>query len=575
MATPKKKTTPTPQNGSLTGSKIPMTAGEHNPSSDEPQQIGSGKFIVGSARSGEMLRKFNRWRERYNPLRGLNVQRAVTMLEQHQRGEFADPCWAYYFIECTDPDLFALCERRESALLELNWHVVPMVNRWSKIDKRAAKFDKALADDQIACLSESYERIDNLYESIRHMSSSSFRGFAHCEKYRNSAGEIAHLETVDQWNMVRDLLKGPWKYNPDAITARYESLPAENEIDPKDWIIRESRRHIDRIGLVKFIRANLSEKDWDAFIEIYGIPNGVVIGPSNVPPEKENEYAGSAKDIAEGGSGYLPNGSTYVPNQGPRGTNPFKPRLDYLTEKLILAGTGGLLTMLAQSGSGTLAGSAHQETFEKIARAEARKISEIYQGSIDGEILDKQFPGKPRLCYFEIAANDELDPEKIVKHALTLRQAGYKMDIAQLSEKTGYVLTEGPIEKIDVRSQQDDLREIDQEENEPTAGTKNRRRVKNRKATRGPDPEGMGKLLARSRDLFGESLAGDMQPLREALATALKGDDAGLPKRLQALYDALPGLGPEIIKADQSAGALEKILSAALANGLQPEPQKV
>jgi len=542
-----------------------MTAGQHEQSSDEPRALAPATFFAGAGTQSTRMRSFNRWSERYNPLRSLTVGRSISMLEQHQRGEFADPCWAYYFCECTDGDLFALCERRESALMELDWNISPVSVKWRKSN---STFDQALADEQIACLGERYDAIDNLYEAIRHMSTASFRGFAHCEKYRDASGEINHLEPVDQWNMVRDLLTGPWRYNPDAIACTYASLSPDLDVNPDDFLIVESRRHIDRMGLIKFVRGNLSEKDWDAFVEIYGIPNGVVIGPPNVPQGKEGEYTTSAQNIAEGGSGYLPNGSLYVPNNMPRGDNPFRPRLDYLTEKLVLAGTGGLLTMLTSPGSGTLAGSAHQEAFDQIARGEARKISAKFQKDVDAEVLDKNFPGKPHLARFAVAANDELDPDRIVEHALKLRQAGYKMSVAQLTEKTGYILSEGPIEKIDVRSQQDNPALLEEDEGDlPTV----KNRATDAATELGPDPAVMGKLLARGRLLFGGALANDLRPLREALAEVLAGNDAEITQRAQALYDAMPGLVDEIIGADGSADALEKILGAAAANGLQGE----
>jgi phage gp29-like protein len=562
MATPtsRKIQKPKPAN------KEPLTAGQHNQSGDEPSVLAPSTFFAGAGTQSTRLRSFDRWRERYNPLRGLSVGRAITMLEQQQRGEFADPCWAYFFIECTDADLFALCERRESALMELDWNISPVSVKWRKNDP---KFDKALADEQIACLGERYDAIDNLYEAIRHMSTASFRAFAHCEKYRDASGEINHLEPVDQWNMVRDLLNGPWRYNPEAISCTYAGLSPDLNVNPDDFLIVESRRHIDRLGMIKFIRSNLSEKDWDAFMEIYGISSGVVIGPPNVPQGKEGEYTAAAQNIAEGGSGYLPNGSLYVPNNMPRGDNLFRPRLDFLTEKLILAGTGGLLTMLTAPGSGTLAGSAHQEAFDQIARGEARKISAKFQKDIDAEVLDKNFPGKPHLASFAVAANDELDPDKIVDHALKLRQAGYKMSVAQLTEKTGYILTEGPIEKIDVRSQQDDPNLLAKDEDDVPS-------VKNRATTpgakRGPDAAVMGKLLARGRLIFGQALADDLRPLREALAEVLGSDDAQIATRAQALYDAMPGLADEIIGANGSTDAMEKILGAAAANGLQAAP---
>jgi len=399
-------------------------------------------MLAGATSTGNRARQWNRWRERYNPLRGLNIARAVTLFEQYQRGEMADPQWVYYFIEGADADLFAILERREAALLQLDWNIKLVSGKLSRDDDRLKNFDKSLAAEQAAALREAYERIDNLPEATSHLQLATFRGFAMTEKFRNAAGDTYHLELVDQWNMVRDLLRGRWKYNPDAIATTFYALPEENLVDPDDFLIRERDRHVNRIGLVKFIRANLSEKDWDAFIEIYGIPSGVIIGPQGVLPEKEEEYKGAARDISEGGSGYLPNGSTYTPNNMPDGDAPFRPRLDYLSEKLVLAGTGGLLTMLAQSGSGTLAGSAHQESFDMIARAEAKKISSIFQRSFDSEILDEAFPGKPRLAYFEIAANDELDPDKISSQALNFRKAGFKIDVEELSEKSGYQLTE-------------------------------------------------------------------------------------------------------------------------------------
>jgi len=427
--------------------------------------ITTATILTGSNPGGNRTRAWNRWRERYNPLRGLNISRSVTLLEQYQRGEMADPQWVYFFIEQSDADLFAILERREAALLQLDWNIKLASGGNPKNPAHRRSFDASLAAEQACALREAYERIDNLYEAVAHLQLATFRGFAHCEKHRFPDGGIRHLELVDQWNLVRDLLRGRWKYNPDALPISFAALPDSMLVNPAGFLIRESDRHVNRLALLKFIRANLCEKDWDAFIEIYGIPSGVVIGPPGVRPDQEEEYKNAAQNIAEGGSGYLPNGSVYAPNDQPRGTVPFRPRLDFLTEKLVLAGTGGLLTMLAQSGSGTLAGSVHQEAFNMIARAEARKISEIFQRQLDSEFLKANFPDKPTLAYFEIAANDELDPGAVTKHAETLRHAGYRIETAQLSEKTGYRLSDAALpEKIDVRSQQNNPGEVSADE---------------------------------------------------------------------------------------------------------------
>ena len=43
-------------------------------------------------------------------------------------------------------------------------------------------------------------------------------------------------------------------------------------------------RPLDEIARIKYVRANLSQKDWDAFIELYGIPGWIVFMPPNTPP---------------------------------------------------------------------------------------------------------------------------------------------------------------------------------------------------------------------------------------------------------------------------------------------------
>ncbi|MBI3987176.1 MAG: DUF935 family protein, partial [Lentisphaerae bacterium] len=375
----------------------------------------------------QRIKAANRWREQYNPLRGLTVRRAVSLLEAGQRGELAELHWAYYFVEMTDPDLLALIERRLAPLLETEWHI-------KTLDPETTGFDPALAESQTAFLKQQYERLENLYEAIEHLAMAQFRGYAHLEKTADK------LLPVDTWNVVRDGLTGPWKYNPEAQPIGFSSLPAANLIAPENFIIREIRRPINRWAIYKFICSNLSFKDWNAFVEIYGLPGAVVILPPNLQ-DKADEFRDAAKEVAEGASGSLPNGSDVKFSDSPRGSSPFRDHLKFLQEQLVLAGTGGLLTMLAQSGSGTLAGGAHEDTFDQIAAADARKISELLQKQFDKPALAQAFPGRPVLAYFELAAQEETDIGQIIDHAVKLKSAGYQLDPEELSEKTGYTLS--------------------------------------------------------------------------------------------------------------------------------------
>lgn len=351
-------------------------------------------------------------------------------MDSYDRGDFADLQWAYRAAENADETLFALVERRVSSIVEMEWTT-------KLADKKLPWFDASLAAEQQAALNEHYGQLDNLYEAIDHISMSIFRGFSICEIQPQNK----RLEPVDHWNVVRDGRSGAWKYNPDALQASFSSLPDANLITPDNFIIHcERRGHIDRLGLIKYCRYALGVKDWTAFIEIYGIPKGIVIMPNNIPAGKESEYEQAAELIASGSPGALPFGSDYKPNDAPRGTDPFTAYLTRLDQQIVLAGTGGMLTMLAQSGSGTLAGSAHAETFRQLARAHGRRISETMQRQIDKRILASEFPDKPILAYFTLEFLSPPSVDQVVEHASKLSSAGYKMDPAELSERTGYRL---------------------------------------------------------------------------------------------------------------------------------------
>jgi phage gp29-like protein len=412
----------------------------------------AGLDASGSVSLTRRLAAISRWRDFYDPLAGFNVARARALSEDYTRGWMADLQWTYFFLEGTDPDLFALVDRRTSRLLEMDYTVKLAKKATDDDDPKAKKPApapnseilsplRALAGEQEDFLREKLEKIDNLYEAIEHLAMASFRGYAHCEKWHGDDGEINHLEIVDQWNVIRDGLRGGWKYNPRAWQSGYFALSPDLVIDPANFLSREVRRHINRIALLKFTSKKLAEVDWDAFGEIYGIPSGVITGPPAVPQGKEEEFRAAAEEISQGGSGYLPYGSLYTKNDMPRAGAPFKERLEFLTEKLILVGTGGMLTMIAKSGSGTLAGSAHTDAFEQIAKGEARKISETINKQLVKPWLEAGFPGQPQLAYFDLSAQEETKLGEIVAHIATLKTAGYQVDADEVCERTGYTVT--------------------------------------------------------------------------------------------------------------------------------------
>ena len=370
--------------------------------------------------------KNHKWRDQYNPLRGLSLPKLVSLLESGERGAYADLQWFYHYMERSDAMIHAVIQRRRAALLACDWDI-----RVSA-DEDA---DAGLAAEQASFLREAYDRVENFRDAVSFMFSGFFRGYAHLEKHISPSGMVTRLEPVEQWFWVRDGLFGAWEYNQDARSGQARGLT----VDLENFLLLESVP-LNRMLAVLYLRKNLSQKDWDSFLEVYGIPSIFLVGPPNTPEAKESEYHTIAQEILSDGRGYLPYGSDVKYVNGGGNKPPFLEHIDYIDRQITLAATGGLLTMLAEAGSGTLAGNAHSDTFLQIARGDAALLSGLFQEQFDTPLLRQYFPDQPILAYFEFAPPAADEVSRVVRDAVELAKAGVRMDLNELGEKTGYKL---------------------------------------------------------------------------------------------------------------------------------------
>jgi phage gp29-like protein len=501
---------------------------------------------------GTVVNIQNHWREYYDPLRALNIPRAVALYDFSRRGLNAELQNVYREMEGLYPTLIGLIERRTSPLLEMEWTCQPVTPE--KLPRGATV---SQSEDQAACLREAYDRIDNLYDAIEWLELGAFRGWSHLEKiYANPGTEdltIEHLEPVEQWHWTRKSMYAEWEYIA-AATQTNVGVP----INYDQFVIHEVRRPLDRIALILWIRANLCEKDWDAFIELYGIPRWVIIMPPNVPKEKEAEYKSAAISIANGGNGALPNGSEAKSSEARSEGRIFRPRLDWLQEQLVLAGTGGLLSMLSMpTGIGDGASDAHADAFAKIGVKEARKISEVFNRQFDAPILAAKFPKQPCLASFTLAAKKETDVAEFVASILSLSQSGYQVDPKEVSEVTGYTVTlkAVPPTKPDP-------------ENEELPSPPNEDVIKNRAAV-----EVSADLISATAGQFAGAVQSDFKALADRLYGILELDDPALElaaarKLMTELNDPKSALIRNAMRFPDSARVLTGAIVAGYFNGL-------
>lgn len=516
--------------------------------------VGSAPVVITSPE--QLVRRSNRWRDHYNPLRNLGIGRVVQLLEAGERGEWSDLQWLYRFIEKRFATLTALIERRESALTKLPWDV--------KIPKELPKgVTPARAKRQRDFLYSRYELLENFTDALKFIALARFRGFSILAKHRYQGGPndgaVRELHWLPQWNFARDGLFGSWYFNPKAnnLGAHHlgESLRIGSANLPRsEFIIREVERPINELASIAWMNINTAWKDWTAFVEIFGLPNAIVIMPPNVPPGKEADYRDAAQDVAESGSGALPHGaSAEFPSASVRGNAPFKEYIDAGKEDVVLAGTGGKLTMLSDAtGIGSGASDAHSDVFDDLAQGEGMSVSETLQRDFDKQELEQEFPGEKHVAYFELAVEDTEDVSELFSNVESAERSGYQTDTDEISERAGMKLT-----RKEVSGSGDGSSKME------TGGV------------------GLASLFNRETNdpavaQLAAAVADDLQPLRERLETILQiADDEALKTELDAFRDELPELLEAINNEPRTAKILEESMREAMAEGMKGEGERM
>lgn len=361
-----------------------------------------------------------------NPLRNLSFTNIVEWLEEGERGAYSNLQWFYRSMEQSEPILLASIKRALSAIEELDWSI--------RVRDDAEDQGKSKeAEEQKEVLENTYESIMQLNDAIRFLAMADFRGFAHLEKIWEGK-ELKELVPVPQWHWVLKEGKADnWAYLSEAdLGSEYGG-----RIVPRDkFVIRQSEHYVNRAVVSCYLRKSFAMKDWSQYIEYFGIPRAVVGVPAGA--QDEDKWFEQAKRISQGNPGVLPvESQVHWPNLQ-RGTDPFEKICRYLDEQAVLASTNGMLTVLPQSGSGTLAGGAHAEAFRDLSRATASKISAVFQKDVDEYILRSHGFDGEIWAYFSLEYERDRDSSTVADMLKAMREAGIKANIKEVQERTGW-----------------------------------------------------------------------------------------------------------------------------------------
>ena len=444
----------------------------------------------------------NAWLERVNPLHDLTIAQARNIFDVARAHGSPLLQKIYDEIELVDPVLGVCVDRRQAALAELGWKISPRPSA-----------DQGLADEQKDALDRFVRGIGNFTEMVEHLDLAFFRGFSVVQPIWEG-DQVRHVSLLESWNFLFDYDRR-LLWNPDCSLdprACFE-IPAAARI-----VQVRRRRPIDYPALAIHIRKYLGERDWGRFIERYGIPPVDVVMAPNATNENKADYVEAADRARDGLSTVWPSGSSTSRAEGSRGQDPFSAFIEHQEKLIVLRATGGTLTSLAQSDTGSLAGGAQMEVWHQIVQRDSSLISDALNRQMFWLFLERNFPGRAPAVEFSIGREREVTASDAADLAVKLHGAGYLVDQAELEEATGFTL-----EKAPETPSQDGLDGLSLNKKPETPFKNDENGFKN--APRNPDGQGEGS----PEDALVEALSGLFEKsLAEAAAEGVRSQGSGV-----------------------------------------------
>lgn len=365
------------------------------------------------------------WLERSNPLAGLSIRSAQSIFDAARSGNTQRLHWVFQEIEAANPLLFTCVDRRQSAIVGFSWGI-----------SARPSADAGLAGQQKDAAEKFVSDIENFTEMLEHLDEAFFRGFSLSQPIWEADGTVKHIENHKSWEFLS--YDGMLYHNPwcDGFNSAH-CVPCD-----KAGLIGVWRaRSVDYPALSIHIRDAVSERYWGQFLERYALPKPAVTMAPNATNAQRDDYILAARCVENGQISVWPSGSSITDFAGgSRGMDPFNSFIEHQEKLIVLLATGGMLTSLAQADTGSLAGGAHMKVWQEIVRRDAGVLSQAVMRSLIKPYLARIFPGAPICVDFSLDFPERATAQEAASVAATLRQAGWRVDQAELEKAVGFSL---------------------------------------------------------------------------------------------------------------------------------------
>jgi phage gp29-like protein len=243
---------------------------------------------------------------------------------------------------------------------------------------------------------------------------------------------IACLEVIWEGSDVVGLREIPQRLlrwsTPDLLELDYSggsSKPDWRELEESKFVLycpRNKPGSKERRGLLRslsmlWVAKHWAMRDWAAFVEVFGMPMRVGVYPDNVSDEQRAILYEALQDLGTDSSALIPESVRIefpkaIGGNGGTSDVPMAGLVGYVDRSYAIRVLGQNLTTEGVSGSGTLAGGAHENVRADYRKADARTVANAIEEDLFrpfvGYNLGWDYP-TPRLWFdVEDAQDDEL-----------------------------------------------------------------------------------------------------------------------------------------------------------------------
>ena len=288
--------------------------------------------------------------------------------------------------------------------------------------------DSPEAQRQQNALEEFYHSVTGLQQAFGQLASAMFYGYAHLQYIEDAWGR--RFEFIPQRYWVRPGALNDWQFNPQC----YIGADTGESVEEETLVVMEHRNPILFPATRASFERNHAKITWDNHMDRYGSAPVIITAPKDASAAVMDALERACEELKSGASIVLPPGCTAEPLKASNiNENYFLSRINMSDKDQVRFVMAGTLTVLNESGSGTLAGGAHTDSWNSVVSAVCSKVAEAFNAAISPLVLGD---GEP-LARLHITFDTVQTPLQKAEEIAALADGGVRPEKTEIEEKIG------------------------------------------------------------------------------------------------------------------------------------------